>query len=277
MVIFTKVKMMTQKKETKNKTRAPRHDAKKDFTRMKMETTPSPLERRKAELTLTYVVLEGNASAALSLIMRGASANATNDQGFPLLVIAVGNHDREMVEMLIRHRADVNAKTASGYTALMHAAAVGDLELARMLLENGADPKMRDNEGRTAKDRALKNNFREIAALLGNGSNSSKKKPATHGRRFINSSFFLAAGKGETKEMAELLRKGAQIEAKNGSGKTALIWAAINGQDSAIQMLLDKGAKINERDSSGYTATKWAKVFGKQNTAELLKSKGGEE
>ena len=51
-----------------------------------------------------------------------------------------------------------------------------------------------------------------------------------------------------------LLNHGANIEAKNRNGFTALIWAAYENHTEAETILLAKGAKIDAADASGQTA-----------------------
>ena len=48
------------------------------------------------------------------------------------------NHERQVVQLLLRFGADVDAQDDSHNTPLHHAAAVGDAELVRTLLERGA-------------------------------------------------------------------------------------------------------------------------------------------
>src|SRR5208337_2256856 len=63
-----------------------------------------------------------------------------------------------------------------------------------------------------------------------------------------------AAGKGDTAAVQQLLRQGANIEAKNSNDWTALRWAAIEGQIDVVKLLLDKGANIEAKNGAGYTA-----------------------
>jgi len=51
-----------------------------------------------------------------------------------------------------------------------------------------------------------------------------------------------------------LLEKGANIEAKDNDGDTALINAAIKGETEMVKLLLEKGANIEAKDNKGETA-----------------------
>src|SRR5438309_9110644 len=80
----------------------------------------------------------GDSSAAVSMIDRGANANARNAEGVPALTIAVLHADRRAVSMLIEHGADVNARSGLGRTALIAAASIpGNSDTVKMLLGAG--------------------------------------------------------------------------------------------------------------------------------------------
>lgn len=58
--------------------------------------------------------------------------------------------------------------------------------------------------------------------------------------------------------MRLLLDCGAQADAEDDDGRTALHWAARSGDGTVVQMLLDHGADINEEDNNGETPMHWA-------------------
>jgi uncharacterized protein len=51
-----------------------------------------------------------------------------------------------------------------------------------------------------------------------------------------------ASEKGHVDVVQALLAKGAEVNAKNNNGATALIWASIQGHVDVVQALLAKGA-----------------------------------
>jgi ankyrin repeat protein len=79
-----------------------------------------------------------------------------------------------------------------------------------------------------------------------------------------------AAQEGHTSVVAELIDKGAEIDAATEYGETALISAAFAGQSSACQLLLDRGADPRATDSKGNTAARWAAKKGHYKLAFTL-------
>ena len=68
------------------------------------------------------------------------------------LMVAVANHQRDVVAALLRAGAEVNARDSARTTPLEMAVRENDTAVVRMLLAKGADPCHRDKEGRSIVD-----------------------------------------------------------------------------------------------------------------------------
>ena len=103
----------------------------------------------------------------------------------------------------------------------------------RLLLENGADPNIKTYEGSTALMAAAGVNW--VVAQ-------------TYSR-----------SEEEYLEAAKLcLDKGADVNAVNKQGFTAMHGAANRGFDKMVQLLADHGAKLDVKDSQGRTPMTYA-------------------
>jgi len=70
----------------------------------------------------------------------------------------------------------------------------------------------------------------------------------------LNSRFLYAALKGNLEEGRKLIEMGADINAKNSSGITALMDCTLAGHMEFAKFLLENGIDKNARDMDGHTA-----------------------
>jgi ankyrin repeat protein len=101
--------------------------------------------------------VHGNLTMASFLITAGASTDAVDTDGWPLLHAAAKHGHPDVCRLLLQHGADVNALHC-GLSALHSAASsvwrVRAGEVARVLIEAGVAVQLVDDEGKTAADRA---------------------------------------------------------------------------------------------------------------------------
>ena len=81
----------------------------------------------------------------------------------------------------------------------------------------------------------------------------------------------LAAQGGHAAAIAALLAAGAEINAKDNDGGTALMLAAEGGHAAAIEALLAAGAEINAKENDGMTALMYAEAGEHEHAARLLR------
>ncbi len=79
-----------------------------------------------------------------------------------------------------------------------------------------------------------------------------------------------AVSKGDTPTTRALLAKGADVQARDAKGRTALMYAAENGDPTTVQALLTNGADVNARDWQSWTALIYAAENGDLSTVQTL-------
>lgn len=93
----------------------------------------------------------------------------------------------------------------------------------------------------------------------------------------VNDDLLSAAFKGRTETVKALLAKGADPNAKDDIGQSALIGAARNGHSDTVSVLLAAGANANDRlHSTGWTALTLAAGKGHLNVIKTLLENGAE-
>jgi len=85
-----------------------------------------------------------------------------------------------------------------------------------------------------------------------------------------NSQLIQAAYDGDLQTVQTLLADGAEVNARNNRGVTALIMAAMEGHTEVAKLLLEKGADINAKSNSGLTALGAARSRGYTDIVQLL-------
>ncbi|HEX9646485.1 MAG TPA: ankyrin repeat domain-containing protein, partial [Alphaproteobacteria bacterium] len=81
--------------------------------------------------------------------------------------------------------------------------------------------------------------------------------PAVAGAR--EDSRLLTGARGQLIAVVEAaLEAGADLEARDAGGRTALIWAAFHDHAHMLEFLLARGADVNAQDAHGRTALIWA-------------------
>jgi ankyrin repeat protein len=91
---------------------------------------------------------------------------------------------------------------------------------------------------------------------------------------FGSTALILASSRGHTDIVRLLIDHGADVNASNKYGDTALMWASSSRLFDIVRLLLDAGADVNASDSFGETALIWASFYDHYDIVELLRSKG---
>ena len=91
----------------------------------------------------------------------------------------------------------------------------------------------------------------------------------------LNSALFFAVKNGQGSQVNQLIKQGAEIDARDDSGSTPLYQAAAWGRLEAVDLLLKKGADAALSNREGVTPLKAAAANGHQAVIERLRAGSG--
>ncbi len=94
--------------------------------------------------------------------------------------------------------------------------------------------------------------------------------------RYGHTPLMEAAKSGDAEAVKDLLRRGADREAKSEKGKTALHYAAANGHVEIVNLLLANGAIVDARDREWHTPLMLAAIYGCNHTVQSLVTNGAD-
>lgn len=218
---------------------------------------------RKGTSALLLAVENGHFELALELIKAGADVNDQRsgftalhvmtwvrkpqrgeDDGDPAPLGSGNLNSVQFIRELVKRGADVNARLTTGrgglgkyntkgVTPFFMAAATADIAYMKLLVESGANPAI-----------ANVDNCTPLMAACGIGVGSAAANE-------------VAGEEPEVLEAAQLLLKlGADVNAVDANGETAMHGAALKNLPKVVQFLADHGAKIetwNKKNRYGWT------------------------
>jgi ankyrin repeat protein len=223
---------------------------------------------------LLMAVLNNNLDVARFLLSQGANVNADDFWGRAPLWAAVeyrnldmNNNDQdsptdnsvdrapilEFIKELLDKGANVDARTRelppsrrwlyslndvswvdfTGQTPFLRAALSADTTTMRLLVQHGADPNLPTLAGTTP--------------LM-----------AASGVNWVVAQTYTESKQAQIDAVNLCLEFGANINATNSMGLTALLGAVNRGSNEIIELLVRRGARLDIRDKEGRTPLRWA-------------------
>ncbi|SDV51447.1 ankyrin repeat domain-containing protein [Chitinasiproducens palmae] len=180
--------------------------------------------------TMIKAMKFNDVKAVRKMLAAGVDPNATDPQGFPLIVLGAREKSDDAVRTLLDDkRTDVEKTDKAGENALMMAAIAGDEKLVRLLIERGAEV------------------------------NKTGWTPLHY-----------AASAGNDAIVATLLEASAFVDPASPNGTTPLMMAARGGHVSTMKLLLEQGAQKNMKNQLGLTAADFAVRYNEKDAATLL-------
>jgi ankyrin repeat protein len=209
------------------------------------------------------------AQLVVYLLSNGASLEQGDSFGDTALHIAAHHSHERVLRILIRHASckndNIDILSKAGYTPLMLAARIGNIEATKALLEGGARRDARCSKRGTPLFYAVSSQSFEVATIL----LTYNLPEGLTCKGLVNvivehsvTPLHISAEKKHTKLVQLLLRHGAEVDASDANGMTALHYACLpmspkesnpEQQYETVRALLKAGAQRDKKTNRGTT------------------------
>ncbi|KAK6857543.1 ankyrin repeat containing protein [Apiospora arundinis] len=211
----------------------------------------------------------GYEAQALQCITQRPDRDWVEEQNFPLIHrIIFGSSSKSLMDELVDDPSTAYATDSHGRTALAWATARAQLDDMQLLIAHGSDPNTMDNSGRTAVLHAVDSHDEgALRMILEAGASPNPEMPVG----LFRSSPLTSASFGGLPRMMELLIQfGAQIDACNPEGRTALHTAARVNNAECAKVLLENGANLDHVSGSGQSPLSTAIIHNSHSVLKIF-------
>jgi ankyrin repeat protein len=206
---------------------------------------------------MIYAAHFGDIDSVQALLGAKGDPNLTNRYGVGPMHEAALRADANLLRMLLDAGADVDLALPEGETSLMLASRTSGVDAVKLLIEHGANVNVVERwQGETPLMYAAANDRSEVAAaLIAAGADVNartplndlpERKPAV--RYFVEiplaglTPVMFAARSGAVSALGELIKAGADIDAKTPEGFSSIVIALDNLHFDAAKVLVEAGA-----------------------------------
>jgi serine/threonine-protein phosphatase 6 regulatory ankyrin repeat subunit B len=214
----------------------------------------------------------GYYGAVEALLSKNVNVNPESDNR-PLtpdpLSISAWKGSLQIAQTLIQSKAIVNSQNSEGQTPLFQATKQGHCKMMKLLIDNKARVNIQDRYGNTCLHLSVCNHKSDDMLLL-----LLKKEAAVNVCNKDGTTVLMMAIEGKQgvsdKRIRAIIEHGANVNAHDKFGKTALHRAAEFGLESVIETLLRNEANVNACNQDGESALFIAAKNGRANAVHLL-------
>jgi ankyrin repeat protein/cell wall assembly regulator SMI1 len=239
--------------------------------RMFLELTEQYYKKHKAHVAAWLKAVSTGDRKKIEKYMNDGIDINSEHEGQTALLITARQGDSGLTRFLLSQGAKINAKTREGNCAAQYAAWFGQLDTLKLLIERGADLDLEEKGRSLLHYAAYAGDAAMLDFLLEQGMDVNRYSS-------LGTPLICAAGKNikgaeNIRALCFLLEAGADINAADNNGETALMKAAAAGHNEIVKELIARGANISATDNKGNTALTKAADHKRTKTAEILRKK----
>lgn len=217
---------------------------------------PAPGNLPEEDVAALFKAVEANDLPALKAVLdTGLPVDTRNDAGETPLMLAAHRHFTLMLHELLDRKADPNAQSTEGNTPLCYAANIGHWDMFTVLAQNGAQISGKNPKEFLALNAALLRAIEEkdneaLIALQGAGVKDAEA---------LRAKVFKLVAEGDWGRVEGCLNHGVPPNLRDAQGNTLLMKAIEAGSGKVVDILVEAGADRDAKNKAGQTALSIAK------------------